>query len=318
MNGGPDGYQGPPAFPDIKKRFSEETEDADEAQRGGISSTPDGGSLSGHSPGEITGQELEAAMTFLENSNTVSSRVVQVLRYLYYSQSKPNTIPRTDSSKDGLERRSSLSESEDPSLCRQNSSKRLRMTKQQALEIYHLRPNAGISDKLKRGSMSGCKALAVKYGVTAKTIRDIWRGRTWTEATMNEPESGGPHSRNRLRQDSGRRDDNPSMNRDMDSDGDMSSDDADQVHYDSPSPALSLTHSFPPPHSFSVPLRLYLARCFQRPLCNPGFLHNSAFSRFGAGGQMNPTPTAYLLLSMTLPRYLLVFWRLIRCDRRRT
>jgi hypothetical protein len=233
MNGCPDGYQGAQAFPDRKKRFSEETDEADEIQRGGVSATPEaaaGGTFSGHNPGEITSQELEAAMTFLENSSAVPSRVVQVLRYLYYSQSQKSSIlPRTDSSKDGLERRSSLSESEDPTLCRQNSSKRLRMTKQQALEIYHLRPNQGISDKLRRGSMSGCKALAVKYGVTAKTIRDIWRGRTWTEATMNEPDSGGVHSRNRLRQDASRRDDNQSVKRDLDSDGDLSSDDADQV-----------------------------------------------------------------------------------------
>lgn len=230
MNGCSDGYQGPQSFSDRKKRFSEDTEDADEMQRGNVSSIPESStSFPSHNPPEISSQELESAMTFLENSNAVPSRVVQVLRYLYYNHSQKAGAPRlSESGKDGLERRSSLSESEDPILTRQNSSKRLRMTKQQALEIYHLRPNAGISDKLRRGSMSGCKALAVKYGVTAKTIRDIWRGRTWTEATMNEGDGGGGHPRNRLRQDSSRRDDN-SLKRDVDSDGDLSSDDADQV-----------------------------------------------------------------------------------------
>ena len=31
--------------------------------------------------------------------------------------------------------------------------------------------------------MVECKAIAPKYGVTPKTIRDIWRGRTWIQAT---------------------------------------------------------------------------------------------------------------------------------------
>lgn len=206
MNGCSDGYQGAQSFSDRKKRFSEDAEDADEMQRGNVTSIPESSASFAHNQPEISSQELEAAMTFLENSNAVPSRVVHVLRFLYYNHSQKAGAPRlSESGKDGLERRSSLSESEDPTLVRQNSSKRLRMTKQQALEIYHLRPNAGISDKLRRGSMSGCKALAIKYGVTAKTIRDIWRGRTWTEATMNEGDGGGGTPRNRLRQDSDRK-----------------------------------------------------------------------------------------------------------------
>jgi hypothetical protein len=30
-----------------------------------------------------------------------------------------------------------------------------------------------------------CRLLAPKYGVTPKTIRDVWSGRTWAEATRH-------------------------------------------------------------------------------------------------------------------------------------
>ena len=34
-----------------------------------------------------------------------------------------------------------------------------------------------------RGSMLRCKTIAPRYGVTPKTIRDIWCGRTWPQTT---------------------------------------------------------------------------------------------------------------------------------------
>ena len=33
--------------------------------------------------------------------------------------------------------------------------------------------------------MLHCKAVAPKYGVTPKTIRDVWSGRSWAEATRH-------------------------------------------------------------------------------------------------------------------------------------
>ena len=42
---------------------------------------------------------------------------------------------------------------------------------------------AGKGGQLRRGSMLHCKAIAPKYGVTPKTIRDVWSGRSWAEAT---------------------------------------------------------------------------------------------------------------------------------------
>ena len=58
------------------------------------------------------------------------------------------------------------------------SSKRQQLTAEEAIEIYLQRPAIGKGDRPKRGSMIRCKGIAPKYGVSAKTIRDIWRGRT--------------------------------------------------------------------------------------------------------------------------------------------
>jgi len=52
-------------------------------------------------------------------------------------------------------------------------------------QIYHLRPPPGKGGTLRRGSMLHCKTIAPKYGVTPKTIRDVWSGRSWAEATRH-------------------------------------------------------------------------------------------------------------------------------------
>jgi hypothetical protein len=50
-------------------------------------------------------------------------------------------------------------------------------------QIYKQRPQPGKGGTLRRGSMLHCKQVAPKYGVTPKTIRDVWSGRSWAEAT---------------------------------------------------------------------------------------------------------------------------------------
>jgi hypothetical protein len=62
------------------------------------------------------------------------------------------------------------------------SSKRQQLTSLEAAEIFKLRPRSK-AGTLRRGSMLLCKTIAPKYGVSPKTIRDIWRGRTWLHAT---------------------------------------------------------------------------------------------------------------------------------------
>mmetsp|Transcript_23177 Transcript_23177/g.75414 ORF Transcript_23177/g.75414 Transcript_23177/m.75414 type:complete len:325 (+) Transcript_23177:184-1158(+) len=65
------------------------------------------------------------------------------------------------------------------------SSKRQQLTAEEACEIYMLRPTLNKDGSMRRGSMLHCKSVAPKYGVTPKTIRDVWSGRSWAEATKH-------------------------------------------------------------------------------------------------------------------------------------
>jgi hypothetical protein len=68
-----------------------------------------------------------------------------------------------------------------PRSVKPSSSKRQQLTVEEAAEIYLLRPRRGE----RSGGMMHCRTLAPKYGVTPKTIRDVWSGRTWAEATRH-------------------------------------------------------------------------------------------------------------------------------------
>jgi hypothetical protein len=53
------------------------------------------------------------------------------------------------------------------------------LSKEQAIEIFRYKTNLG------NKSMTATSiALANKYNVNSKTIRDIWSGRSWFEATF--------------------------------------------------------------------------------------------------------------------------------------
>ena len=56
------------------------------------------------------------------------------------------------------------------------------LSKQQAVDIFRiagvLRPDGT------RGTKPTASSVAKRYGVSEKTIRDIWRGRTWYEETL--------------------------------------------------------------------------------------------------------------------------------------
>ena len=69
-----------------------------------------------------------------------------------------------------------------PRSVKPSSSKRQQLTVEEAAEIYLLRPRRG---EVRSGSLVHCRMLAPRYGVTAKTIRDVWSGRTWAEATRH-------------------------------------------------------------------------------------------------------------------------------------
>eukprot|EP00961_Rhodomonas_salina_P122701 1652585-Rhodomonas_salina.1 len=65
------------------------------------------------------------------------------------------------------------------------SSKRQQLTPEEAAEIYSMRPRFAKGSTLRRGCMVKSKMIAPNFGVTAKTVRDIWHARTWACATRH-------------------------------------------------------------------------------------------------------------------------------------
>eukprot|EP00961_Rhodomonas_salina_P175551 2367690-Rhodomonas_salina.3 len=65
------------------------------------------------------------------------------------------------------------------------SSKRQQLTSDEAAEIYSMRPEFAKGSSLRRGCMVKSKMIAPHFGVTPKTVRDIWHGRTWITATKH-------------------------------------------------------------------------------------------------------------------------------------
>ena len=60
--------------------------------------------------------------------------------------------------------------------------KRIVLNRNLACEIQSLAPS--FADRMRRGFKSRLSsALAIRFGVNAKTIRDIWNSRSWTDYT---------------------------------------------------------------------------------------------------------------------------------------
>ena len=163
---------------------------------------------------------VESALSLLESNNLVSTNVVQSLRSLYQNIGSGEEMPassrplspkslgslspkhevhvemtKNPCTSDELKSERILEHADNVSMPEEAvgsatrrqfkpaSSKRQQLTAEEAAEIYEMRPKIKDGKALKRGSMLKCKAIAPKFGVTPKTIRDIWRGRTWTQAT---------------------------------------------------------------------------------------------------------------------------------------
>ncbi|KAJ1471438.1 hypothetical protein T484DRAFT_1844075 [Baffinella frigidus] len=73
-----------------------------------------------------------------------------------------------------------------PSKARSQHHHPRQLTPARALEIYKLRPQLKNPGQLRRGAMVSCKAIAPQFGVSPKTVREIWAGRAWTRATRGE------------------------------------------------------------------------------------------------------------------------------------
>ena len=151
---------------------------------------------------------IEHALSILSKDNRISSSVVQALEDVVNLWKKSGVVGSDDvCSRDGSEQEDnkrlnseeegsgdvpsspatelSMHDSKSQGLNRRfkpASSKMLQLSAEDACEIYNMRPR---NSKERRGSMVQCKTIAPKYGVSAKTIRDIWRGRTWILATKH-------------------------------------------------------------------------------------------------------------------------------------
>ena len=68
-------------------------------------------------------------------------------------------------------------------------------TKEQAVDIFRMRPDLKFLD--------AAASVGRKFGVSEKTIRDIWSGRTWYKETL-ALDPCRPDARDRLRRKIGR------------------------------------------------------------------------------------------------------------------
>ena len=60
------------------------------------------------------------------------------------------------------------------------------LTAARALEIFMLRPQLKSPGKRRHGALKHCAAIAPEFGVSAKTVREIWNRRSWARATRKE------------------------------------------------------------------------------------------------------------------------------------
>ena len=63
--------------------------------------------------------------------------------------------------------------------------RRIVLTKEHALEIYKLKMSETLSTNAHKPSQSPSRLVAKSYGVSPKTIRDIWNRKTWASVTQH-------------------------------------------------------------------------------------------------------------------------------------
>ena len=89
-----------------------------------------------------------------------------------------------------------------------SSRSRMVLSNEQAREIFTLKGNHGFSS-----SHSASLHLASKYNVSSKAIRDIWKGRSWLEATFNLWEIKDRPPKRTLGRPKGRKDSKPRISK---------------------------------------------------------------------------------------------------------
>eukprot|EP00286_Rhodomonas_abbreviata_P009303 CAMPEP_0181325966 /NCGR_PEP_ID=MMETSP1101-20121128/21226_1 /TAXON_ID=46948 /ORGANISM="Rhodomonas abbreviata, Strain Caron Lab Isolate" /LENGTH=250 /DNA_ID=CAMNT_0023434347 /DNA_START=9 /DNA_END=761 /DNA_ORIENTATION=+ len=127
-----------------------------------------------------THDEIERALTLLSEQSILSEQTILALREaaaMVNAAKTLNSSPRND------EDATNTPAGHRP--FKPSNSKKQQLTAEEAAEIYMMRPKPGVGGLLRRGSMLHCKTIAPKYGVTAKTIRDVWSGRSWVDSTRH-------------------------------------------------------------------------------------------------------------------------------------
>ena len=84
---------------------------------------------------------------------------------------------------------------------KESSKTRAKLTESDALNIYHC-----------KGRITNAAALSKLYGVSEKTVRDIWTGRTWSKETWHLDESR-PFPTKKMGRPFGRKDAQPRKSR---------------------------------------------------------------------------------------------------------
>jgi len=120
-------------------------------------------------------QEIENALEVLRKAADLSPETVRVLREAIQRGPKTGELSQEDIELIASSRRP----------FKPAGSKKQQLTAEDAVEIFKRRPKIKFGGSLRRGSMLHCKTIAPLYGVTPKTIRDVWSGRSWIEATRH-------------------------------------------------------------------------------------------------------------------------------------
>ena len=137
---------------------------------------------------------IDDALNSLERNPQVSASVVQAIRSMCKTHAKnpDDSICQHSTNQSihsGVRSENSTNVIKDASLnsgTTKNSRCKQQLPPETVLQIFQERPKLNPEEAYRRGSLLLCKSIAPKYGVTPKTVRDIWRGRTWSQVTMGE------------------------------------------------------------------------------------------------------------------------------------
>ena len=90
----------------------------------------------------------------------------------------------------------------------QPRQRRAILTAQQAVEIFRFRSASSLSMMV-----SSALIVVQQYGVNERTVRDIWKQRSWTHATLFLAEGAGPMARKQAGRPMGSKDVRPRKQR---------------------------------------------------------------------------------------------------------